>query len=78
MKSKQFKNKTADSKMMRIQRLKSHWMIKKDGSQSLQIKRKPNNNKTAILMNKKVGLHQIIMLKKWLKLILLMLSKKTK
>ena len=60
---------------MKIQRLKNHWMIKKVGLKYLKTKRKFKKSKTVILMINKVGLLQIITLKKWQKLTLHTLRK---
>lgn len=60
---------------MKIQRLKNHWMIKKVGLKYLKTKRKFKKSKTVILMINKVGLLQIITLKKWPKLTLHTLRK---
>lgn len=71
MKNKQFKNKIASNKEMKIPRLKNHWKTKKVGLKYLKTKRKLKKSKTVILMINKAGLLQIIILKKWPKLTLL-------
>ncbi len=47
-----------------------HWMMRKDGLQFLQIKKKTNKKLIVILMTNKAGLLLKITIGKWLKLIL--------
>lgn len=62
--------------MIKTLKLRSHWVRKMVGLQSLQITRKFNKIMTVILMINKDGLHPLITIKKWQKLTLLMLRKK--